>query len=153
VRKEGMMKRPIIACVVGAVTLLACSCPLSPAVIPEPAATPYAAAPSVDSVTTCKAVDEDYKPIGETTDFYPDETFYCSVAVSNLEAGSAVRAEWFYRDEWLGAYTYTAEKGGSGYIGFNLVPAELWSIGDYAVEIYLEDELIQTISFSVVSPE
>jgi len=109
--------------------------------------------PSVDEAVTARSLDDEYKPVEETTEFYPDETFYCSAEVSNLEKGAKVKAEWFFGEEFLGEYTYTAEEGGSGYVGFNLTPEETWPMGDYKVEVYLEEELARTVTFSVVPPE
>ena len=108
--------------------------------------------PSVDEAVVARSLDDEYKPVEETTEFYPDETFHCSAKVSNLEKEAKVKANWFYGEELVGEYTYTTEEGGSGYVGFYLTPEETWPIGDYKVEVYLEEEA-KTVSFSVVPPE
>lgn len=109
--------------------------------------------PSVDEAVMARSLDDDYKPLEETTEFYPDETFYCSAKVSNLEKGTKVKAKWFYGEEFIDEYTYTTEESGSGYVGFHVTPEETWPIGDYKVEIYLEGELVETLAFSVVPPK
>ncbi len=111
------------------------------------------ATPEVTGVTLAKELARDYKPVKETTEFLPTETFYCSVKVSSLPRGSVVKAAWFYSDELLNETTYTTEKAGSGYIGFSLKPEKYWPIGKYRVEVYLNDEFARKAEFSVVPPE
>jgi hypothetical protein len=109
--------------------------------------------PSVETAVMARSLDADYEPVEATGAFDPTDTFYCSVKVTDLEEGSEVMAQWFFGSEFLGEYTYTAEDGGSGYIGFNLSPAETWVAGNYRVEIYLNGELAQVAAFSVVGAE
>ncbi len=111
------------------------------------------ATPEVVSVTLAKGLAQDYKPMEETTEFLPTETLYCSVKVSNLSKGAELKAAWFYGEELLNETYYTAEKGGSGYIGFFLEPEGYWPIGKYRVDIYLGDQLAQKAEFSVAPPK
>jgi TolB protein len=109
--------------------------------------------PSVETTVMARSLDTDYEPVETTNVFDPTDTFYCSVKVTDLEEGSQVTARWFFGSESLGEYTYTAGGGGSGYIGFNLSPAGTWSAGSYRVDIYLNGELTQSVTFSVVGAE
>ncbi len=111
------------------------------------------ATPEVVSVTLARKLAQDYRPVEETTEFYPTETFNCSVKVSSLPKGSVVKAAWFYGDELLNETTYTAEKAGSGYVGFHLKAEKYWPIGKYRVKVYLNDEFAREAEFSVVPPK
>ncbi len=109
--------------------------------------------PSVETAVMARSLDADYKPVETTNVFGPTDVFYCSVKVADLEEDSEVTARWFFGNEFLGEYTYQAEGGGSGYIGFNLSPAGTWAAGNYRVDIYLNGELAQSAAFSVVGAE
>jgi len=109
--------------------------------------------PNVETAVMAKSLDTDYEPVETTNVFGPTDIFYCSVKVTDLEEGSEVTAMWFFGSESLGEYTYTAEGGGSGYIGFNLSPAGTWLAGSYRVDIYLNGGLVQGVAFSVVGAE
>jgi len=111
------------------------------------------ATPEVKGLTLAKELTADYKPVKETSEFYPTEPFYCSVNVANLKKGDAVKASWFYGEELVNETTYTAEKAGSGYIGFSLKPEKYWPIGQYRVKIYLNDQAVGEKTFSVVPPK
>ncbi|MCS7287186.1 MAG: hypothetical protein RMK30_09190 [Anaerolineae bacterium] len=110
------------------------------------------AKPEVVSVNMAKELTRDYKPVKETTEFLPTEPFNCSVRVSNLPKGAEVKAVWFYGEELIEETSYTTDKAGSGYIGFTLEPENYWPIGKYRVKIYLEDQYVQEVGFSVVPP-
>lgn len=109
--------------------------------------------PRVETAVMARSLDADSRPAEMTSAFGPTDIFYCSVSVADLEEGSQVMARWFFGNEFLGEYTYTAEGRGSGYIGFNLSPAGAWLAGNYRVEIYLNGELVQDVAFSVVGAE
>ncbi len=109
--------------------------------------------PSIEAAVMARSLDANYEPVEATNVFGPTDVFYCSVKVTDLEKGSEVTAKWFFGNEFLGEYTYTAEAGGSGYIGFNLSPAEAWLAGSYRVDIYLNGNLAQSAAFSVAGVE
>jgi len=110
--------------------------------------------PSVEAAVMARSLNADYEPVETTNVFGPTEVFYCSVKVTDLEEDSEVTARWFFGSEPLGEYTYMAEGGGSGHIGFNLLsPAGTWLAGNYRVDIYLNGELAQSAAFSVVGAE
>jgi len=109
--------------------------------------------PSVEKAVMATGLDADYKAVEATSTYTPTQTFYLSVKVSNLEKGSVVKAEWFLRGKSIKEQEYTAEKSGSGYVGFTLQPDKSWPIGDYRADVYLGSEKAQTAEFSVVPPE
>jgi hypothetical protein len=109
--------------------------------------------PSVEAAVMARSLDADYEPVETTNVFDPTDVFYCSVRVTDLEEDSVVTVRWFFGSEFLGEYTYLAEAGGSGYIGFNLSPAGTWLAGGYRADVYLNGALAQSATFSVVGAE
>jgi TolB protein len=109
--------------------------------------------PSVEKAVLATGLDADYKAVEATSTYTPAQTFYLSVKVSNLEKGAVVKAEWFLRGKSIKEQEYTAEKSGSGYVGFSLEPDKSWPIGDYRADVYLGSEKVQQAKFSVVPPE
>jgi len=108
--------------------------------------------PAIGKIVVATALDKDYKAVSTTETYTPTQTFHLSVQVSNLEKGSTLLAKWYQGDELFKEYPYTSDKAGSGYVGFSLNPKKTWPIGAYKAEVYLGDELAQTVQFSVVPP-
>ncbi len=110
--------------------------------------------PAVRNVVVARRLDDRQRPIDSTRVFEPNDTFFCSVEVENLEAGSQVTAKWFYEERNLDQFTLTTDTAGSGYLGFNLSPdTGVWSLGDYRVEIELNGSKERTVNFSVQAKE
>ncbi len=88
-----------------------------------------------------------------TTTFAPSDTFYCLVRLANAPDGTMVRAVWTAVEvEGSDPNTLIDEssvESGSGSLEFNLTNSNLWPAGSYKVDLYLNDELNQTIEFSV----
>lgn len=89
-----------------------------------------------------------------TTTFAQDEqTFYCQVILNNAPDDTVVKAVWTAvavegeeADLFLDENSLT---GGDGQLTFSLSNDNLWPIGAYKVDIYLNDELDQTLNFTV----
>jgi hypothetical protein len=89
-----------------------------------------------------------------TTVFAPPETFYLVVELANAPDDTTVRTVWYAVDVGDVAPPNTlideAElTTGSNSLFFNLAPESLWAVGQYKVELYLNDELDQTLTFEV----
>lgn len=89
-----------------------------------------------------------------TTIFTPTDTFYLIVELNNAPDDTTVRAAWYAVDvgDVAPANTLIDEAtltSGSGTLTFDLVSDTQWPPGTYRVELYLNDELSQTIEFSV----
>jgi hypothetical protein len=108
--------------------------------------------PKVEDITVCESLDADYKPVNPTTTFETDQQPSVSVQVSNLEEGSTVKARWLLQGSPVSEVSYTAEEGGSGYVGFLLAPGTSLKPGDYVVEIQLDGEPVGSGSFTVTGP-
>jgi len=89
----------------------------------------------------------------ETTEFSQDETFYCLVELANAPDETTLKAVWtalsaegtdpnFLIDE-------SELTSGDGTITFNLTNDQLWPIGTYKVDLYLNGELDRALTFEV----
>ena len=134
------------------VTIITAPAELQPAPLPQIQATLLANSPIVD-VTLARRLDENQKPVEPTNMFEQTDTFFCSVEVVNLPAGSQVTANWYQGSEFLDQFTLTTDTAGSGNLGFNLSSKEgSWPVGAYRVEIKLNGTPITEKAFSVKSP-
>ncbi len=106
----------------------------------------------IESVTTCKNVDSDYKPVDPTTAF-PSGTqiVYASVKIKNMSTEDKITTKWNYLEsgEEINTTDFTTDTPGSGYIGFSLTVEGGFPSGRYNVAVYLNNELIETVDFSV----
>ena len=88
------------------------------------------------------------------TVFAPADTFYLIVDLANAPDDTTARAVWYAVDvgDVAPANTLIDEAtltSGSGTLTFDLVSDSQWPPGTYRVELYLNDELDQTLDFSV----
>jgi hypothetical protein len=112
--------------------------------------------PSVDDVIMTRSIDhETMKPTDPTALFKSsDAELHAVVKVSNLVNGSSLMAKWYFNDVEIPEVrdsTVITGSGGSGYFSFSLSPSEegFW-VGDWKVEIYLDNKLVKTVAFQVV---
>ena len=89
-----------------------------------------------------------------TTNFGPDEIFYCLVTVANAPDDTVTKAVW-YAENVDGvepnSVLQQSEFTGGGQMTFNLSNNQSWPSGAYKVEIYIDDELKETLDFSVAN--
>ena len=106
----------------------------------------------IEEITVCKNVDSDYAPV-DPTDVFPSDTWviYVSVKINNMTPEDKLTTTWNYLEtgEEINTTDFTTEESGSGYIGFNLTIDQGFPPGKYNAIIYLNDELIETVEFSV----
>jgi hypothetical protein len=87
--------------------------------------------------------------------FSPDETFYCVVDLSNAPDDTVVKAVWTAVDvEGANPNTKideTSITSGSGQLQFDLTNEGLWPVGEYKVDLFLNDaqEPTRTLQFEV----
>ena len=87
--------------------------------------------------------------------FSPDDTFYCVVELSNAPDDTAVKAVWSAVDvEGANPNTKideTSITSGSGQLQFNLTNDGPWPVGEYEVDLFLndEEEPARTLEFEV----
>jgi hypothetical protein len=95
----------------------------------------------------------DYDGNEPATVFAGNETFYLVVELANAPDDTTVKAAWTAvqvegaePNTFLGEYELTS---GSAPLHFELSNDQLWPRGKYKVDIYLNDELDQTLEFEV----
>ena len=95
----------------------------------------------------------DYDGTDPTTVFAQDETFYCVVDLANAPDDTTVKASWVAIDaEGAEPNTFIDEAElttGSNSLHFELSNSGLWPVGTYKVDLYLNEELDQTLEFEV----
>ena len=89
-----------------------------------------------------------------TTTFEPNETFYLIVELANAPDDTTVKTVWYAVDVGSAAPANTlideaSLTSGSAVLTFNLSPDGQWAPGTYKVELYLNDELNQTLDIRV----
>ncbi len=88
----------------------------------------------------------------KTTAFAPDEIFYCLVTVANAPDDTVVKAVWKAMDAEGVDKNFTileTEYKGGGEITFQASNDNLWPNGKYAVELYIDEKLKDTLEFDV----
>jgi len=91
---------------------------------------------------------------GKTTVFSGDQTFYCVVKVSNAPDDTVLKAVWAVVnvegvDPGLLIDEVEITTDGQNVFTFNLQNDNLWPIGSYKVDIYLNGSLDKTLEFEV----
>lgn len=88
-----------------------------------------------------------------TTTFEQDETFYAVVELANAPDDTRIKAVWTMIEgdgEEPNQQLWEDEVSGSNAdINFSLSNDQLWPVGQYKVEVYLNDELDRTLEFEV----
>jgi len=87
------------------------------------------------------------------TSYAQDAVFYAQVDLKNAPDDTVLKAVWIAVDAQDTdpnlVITETEFTTGSGLINFNLSNENLWPLGTYKVEIYMNDALTNTVEFSV----
>ncbi len=92
-----------------------------------------------------------------TTVFGPNDVIYAVADLANASQGTVVKTRWFVIDVEgadpntlidEGEYTVNDDFF-TGAVYFSLSPATSWPPGSYAVEMYLNGQLIQTVNYTV----
>ncbi len=93
--------------------------------------------------------------VDPTTTFAPtDQTIHLVVKLANVPDGTTTRAEWSiveaegYEPSAIDATDLTLDSG-EDTADFTLTNDQAWPMGRYKVDLYLNDELDQTLEFEV----
>lgn len=92
-----------------------------------------------------------------TSVFASSDAIYVVADLSNAPVGTVVNSKWYYVSvEGVDPNTLIdeaaitiEEEGFTGTVHFFFPAGSDWPVGTYAVELYLNNELIQTVTFSV----
>jgi len=108
------------------------------------------------SVSTAKVADAymstDEAGTERTAAYGQDAVFYAHAQLQNAPDDTVLKAVWTVvdaQDTEPGLVIDEAEITGSDPVFFSLTNNDLWPIGTYKVDIYLDGELVNTINFSV----
>ena len=108
---------------------------------------------SISNAVTCKNLDSDMKPIDKTDTFQAGTTdIYLTLIIHNLTPDDKLSVKWNYLDtsDEINTTDFTSpETLNANYIGFSINLPDGLPIGKYNAEIYLNDNLTETIEFSV----
>jgi hypothetical protein len=109
------------------------------------------------SVSTANVADAwmstDEAGTNRTTVFAPDADFYAQADLKNAPDGTSVKAVWTavdVQDTDAGLVINETEfTTGSGLVHFTLSNDSPWPTGTYRAEIFLGEELVKTLDFTV----
>jgi hypothetical protein len=107
---------------------------------------------SIELITLSKDIGPDSAPVDPATEFESGTSvIYISVKVNNMTPEDKLTVEWNYLEtgDEINTSDFITEETGSGYIGFNVKVGQGFASGNYNVLIYLNDELYETLEFSV----
>lgn len=124
----------------------------APAAAPAPAPAPAPAGVAVTTVSVGKAIGADKKLTAAVDTFAKGDTFYASVETTG--AGSAtLKAKWTYSKDGKTALvkedSLTINATGPATNEFHVAKPDGWPVGDYQVEITLDDKPAVARKFAV----
>jgi hypothetical protein len=99
---------------------------------------------------------ETFEPIDPTDEFGPAATIHAVLEVKNAPQGTNFAAKWFTTDVGeadepdLLIDETDSTAGGSGFLDFSLTPDIQFPVGNYRVEIYIDNKLDKVAEFSIV---
>ncbi|MBA7573104.1 hypothetical protein ES708_14899 [subsurface metagenome] len=106
----------------------------------------------IEEIVVCKNVDDTGKPI-EPMDTFPSGTqiVHVSIKINNITPEDQITTKWNYLEtgEEIDTVDFTTEESGSGYTSFNLATDLGFPSGRYNIVVYLNNELIETVEYSV----
>ncbi len=92
----------------------------------------------------------DYAGNERTTTFAQGDDFYCIVLLRNAPDDTKVKASWIAVEvEGEQPNTFIDDTTGDDTLHFSLTNSNLWPIGRYKVELYLNDKLERSLEFEV----
>lgn len=143
------------AALVGAVLVLAACkkketvAAAEPAPYPTSAPAQTAAGATLERLTVARSVNADDSPGAAATSFGKGDTVYVTMWRSNIPAGAEITARWFGPDGVQITEDKLSTPGGDGYTSFHATNTKGWAPGGYRVEILLNGETAQTVTFMV----
>ena len=89
----------------------------------------------------------------KTTEFTQEEVVYCIVELANAPDDTKVKAVWYVVEAEGQTPNFLIDEKemtqGDGLVNFSLESDQLWPVGKYKVELYLNDKLDRTLEFQV----
>jgi hypothetical protein len=106
----------------------------------------------ITEIILCESVAQDFTPIGPTEIFEEGtKEIFLSVRFDNLAPENVLKAEWYYygNSETISIQEFQTDKVLSGYNSFNIKVKEGFPSGDYKVSVFLDEETLKVIEFTV----
>jgi hypothetical protein len=107
---------------------------------------------SIESIEMSKDIGEDFAPV-DIMDEFPAGTsiIYISIKVASMTPEDKLSVTWNYLEtgDEINTTDFSPEETGSGYIGFNITVDQGFPSGDYNALVYMNDELYETVEFSI----
>jgi len=110
--------------------------------------------PTIESATLAKGSNQN-EAVDPTSIFAPDDlTLHLVVKVADAVEGTSLKATWSvvevqdYEPQVIDEVPYTLS-GGENTADFTLTNDQPWPVGKYKVELYLNDQLVQTLEYEV----
>lgn len=105
--------------------------------------------PRITEVITATALDDQYRPIGATAVYAPEDTFYLSVEIDDYRVDHPVVARWKYEGQVITTTPLESELHGGIYAGFVLQSSVPWPEGRYRVDVLYDDQVLGGADFRV----
>ncbi len=110
--------------------------------------------PTIESATLAKGSDQN-EAVDPTSIFAPDDLeLHLVVKVADAVEGTSLKAIWHvvevqdYEPQVIDEVPYTLS-GGENVADFTLTNGQPWPVGKYKVDLYLNDNLVQTLEYEV----
>jgi hypothetical protein len=146
-----------VAAFLGAILLLpGCKKKEAPvATTPEPTAYPAtapeapAAGARLERIVVSRSVNSDDSPGAVAASFGKNDTVYVSIWRSNVPTGAEITARWFGPDGAQITEDKQVTPAGDGYTSFHAADTKGWAPGSYRIEILLNGQATETVTFMV----
>lgn len=112
--------------------------------------TPGSTAVRVTDVTLGRSIGGDKAITDRTDTFRPNDTIYASVATEGSANSATLRAQWTFEDgQVVDDSTRTIAPNNRERTEFHISKPNGWPAGKYKVEVFLNNESVETKSFEV----
>jgi hypothetical protein len=126
--------------------------PAPPPAVQAPAPTPAPAGVTVSNISVGKAIGADKKVTAATDTFGKGDTLYASIDTTGTGTAT-LKAKWTYHRDGKTAPvkedTQTITASGPATSEFHISKPDGWPVGDYEVEVFVDDKPAGVKKFSV----
>jgi hypothetical protein len=106
--------------------------------------------PIIKEVRVAAALDDQFRPIGVTDVYAPENDFFVSVEVTNYDGTDPLIARWLYEGKEITQTRLASQLAGTLHVGFTLHNENPpWPTGRYRVDILYNDKILESATFEV----
>jgi len=103
-----------------------------------------------EGITLAKGADKKFKPVNPSLEFKASETVYAFISFKNREKNKKVTFQWISPEGKKGTpFNTTAKKGWGSVYSYKTLRNKKQEVGQWLLEIYIDDKLDGGISFTV----